>query len=51
MSSDKKGKEMVGFFEILKSHFDTKFIIKLTKYQSMKPFQYSLAAQLLEASS
>ena len=47
----KKGKEMVFFFEILRSHFDTKFVIKLTRYQSVKPFQYSLAAQLLEASS
>ena len=48
----KEGKEMVFFFKkILRSHFDTKFVIKLTRYQSVKPFQYSLAAQLLEASS
>ena len=47
----KKGKEMVFFLKILRSHFDTKFVIKLTRYQSVKPFQYSLAAQLLEASS
>ena len=39
------------FLKILRSHFDTKFVIKLTRYQSVKPFQYSLAAQLLEASS
>ena len=36
----KKGKKVAEFFEILKSHFDTKFVIKLTRYQSVKPFQY-----------
>ena len=28
----KKGKKVAEFFEILKSHFDTKFVIKLTRY-------------------
>ena len=51
MSNDKKRERNGVFFEILRSHFDTKFVIKLTRYQSVKPFQYSLAAQLLEASS
>jgi len=52
MSNDKK-RERNGVFlkKILRSHFDTKFVIKLTRYQSVKPFQYSLAAQMLEASS